>query len=156
VSQFWRAFIFVAGIVVAIGLFGSVGTTTYWVGQTDLQIEFVVTDADTRRPIGGATVHVHSELGFCLEKDGQDFTMKTDAEGRIIRLYHHCMSGGRESWIRKTWGVSLPLWMFHATAPGFADGEKIDLRARYHRQVRRGDGGPATLVVPIALRKQVR
>ncbi len=152
----WKVLITVATLPVAAGLLVVLGQGFQWVGRTDLQIEIVVTDADTRRPIEGATIHVQTESGgFCLEQDGPVFAMTADRDGSVTRLYHQCMCFGTKTLMRDSWSVHLPPWAFWATAPGYVDGDVTGLDQSRHR-VRRGHGGPATLVVPVTLRKAGR
>jgi hypothetical protein len=152
----WRVLIALATLPVAAGLFLILGRGAHWVGRTDLRIEIVVTDADTGSPIEGATIHVQTESGgFCREQDGPDFAMAVGRDGSVSRLYHQCMCFGTKTLMRDSWSVHLPSWAFWATAPGYMDGDVTDL-GRSHHRVRRGHGGPATLVVPVALHRAVR
>lgn len=54
--------------VLMLLLFGA-SQGIYWVGQTDLTVEFVITDADTGKPIEGAGITVHSYGGFYAETE---------------------------------------------------------------------------------------
>jgi hypothetical protein len=108
----------------------------YWVGFTDVEITFVVIDADTGQPIPGATVQVHSEGGFCEDQEVKDFRLTTDPEGVAARRCRECMSFGRANPLlpyRNTFGVHLPLWEFGVSAPGYASSGKAWV----------GDYGPA-------------
>jgi hypothetical protein len=127
--------------------------TIIWDGYTNLEVEFLVTDAATGEPVNGARINVHSE--FPPRDAEQDFSLVTD-EGGIAR--HACtrMSSGKESGLgfTKTFSVSLPEWAFRVSAPGYETSELLSLPfSKYGRQVQRLGGGQTKLVVRVPIRK---
>jgi hypothetical protein len=129
--------------------------TIKWVGGTDLEIEFVVADAETAQPIPGATIHIRAEEGgFCKERDKQEFTLKTDAEGRVRRLCEDCMCFGTSGPFTDTFAVHLPYWQFQVSAAGYTDSDWIDIDT-FRGLARRGQHGidPARLLVSTELQK---
>src|SRR5262245_191952 len=64
-----------------------------WVGATDLEVEFVVTDA-TGQPVPWARIDVQSDGGFYRECDEKAFTLTADSAGTARRVCHHAMCYG--------------------------------------------------------------
>jgi hypothetical protein len=124
-----------------------------WVGRTDLEIEFVVSDAETGEPIPGATIQVHSEGGLYAERQRQDFVLATDQAGSVKRLCQSCLCCGRSGWMVDTYSVAVPEWSYRASAPGYAASEPADLAVRENvEQLQRGSSA-ARLTVEIHLAK---
>src|SRR5262245_46450819 len=90
-----------------------------WVGQTDLEVEFVVTDAGSGNPIPGARVEVKSEGGLYAERDKQEFALVADADGKARKVCRDSMCFGKVSGLRftDTYSVHLPYWRFRVVAP---------------------------------------
>jgi hypothetical protein len=144
-------------VVVGCGLFLPVFQSIHWVGSTDLEIEFVVTDAKDGRKLDGTTVSIRAEEGgFCWERDAKAFALRTQADGTAKHLCKACMCFGTKGWNRDTFAVHLPYWWFQASAPGYLSSEWEYLddigTMKYARQVRRGNG-LAYLTVRIELVK---
>jgi hypothetical protein len=128
-----------------------------WVGGTDLEIEFVVTEAGSATPIPGARIEVQSEGGFYEERDKQEFVLVCDVSGVARKVCRKSMCSGKQSGLlfTNTFAVPLPWWRFRVSAPGFQPSEWVDLNAvEYIRQVQRpGTQHKARLVVRVSLRK---
>src|SRR5438477_9684943 len=92
-----RRKLLLAGAIVAVPLlawgYDQLQTMT-WVGHTDLEVEFVVTDAETGVAIESATITVNSEGGFCREEGEKSFTLNTDSRGVAQRTCTHCTCSG--------------------------------------------------------------
>ncbi len=88
----------------------------YWVGSTDLEVEFVITDADSRHPIPGAQVEVFSELG-----NQEMFVLYSDSDGIARKDCPDSKSSGTQSGLRftDTYCVPPPCWMYHVNAEGY-------------------------------------
>lgn len=130
------------------------GQSKKWVGHTDLEVRFIVTDAETGRPVAHATIHIRAESGgFCDDPQSAKFTIKTDKNGHAKRLATNCECFGSRGTFEDTFGSHVPPWSFHASAAGYSATIPADLDVRKHaRRVQRG--GPfATLSVPIRLRR---
>jgi hypothetical protein len=128
-----------------------------WVGGTDLEIEFVVTDAATGKPVEGATITVHSEGGFYDEREEKDFTLRTDRHGIARRVCHNSMCFGTQSALRftDTYVVHLPWWYVWTSAPGYEKSSLLYLDTSEHGQrVQRVGAGAARVGVSISLRKR--
>jgi hypothetical protein len=154
VRRWWKLLLGLAAIPIAVW-----GCDRFqriaWVGSTDLEIKFIITDADTGQPIESAQVAVHSEGGFYREHEEPDFTLVTDGEGIARRVCHRSMCFGTQSLLRftNTFAVHLPWWHFSVSAPGYETNDLVYLNVpEYRRQVERGRPG-ATLIVRAALRK---
>lgn len=129
-----------------------------WVGHTDLDVEFVVADAASGEPVGGARIEVHQEVGgFCSDKEERSFVLVADANGIARSLGRGCMCFGEQSVLRftDTFRVHAPSWQFRVVANGFEPSEWMSLEASEIRQrVRRTGVGKSELVVPVALHKK--
>lgn len=150
---FSSAAILVGGLVA----FCAFGQTMKWVGHTDLEVRFIVTDAVTDRPIRNATIYIRAESGgFCDDPLQLEFTIATDENGEAKQLATNCMCFGSKGTFEDTFASHLPQWSFHATAAGYSKTDPAYLNvSEYSRQVQRGDPF-ATLLVPIGLQKMPR
>lgn len=128
---------------------------TRWVGDTDLEVEFVVTDSVTGGPVPRARVEIQSEGGFYAEDFKQDFTLTGDDSGVARKECLHSMCFGTQSQLRftDTFAVHLPFWRYRVVAGGYHSTEWIELGLPQARQVQRAGHGKAKLVVPVALRR---
>src|SRR4051794_19260369 len=91
----WWSWLLVAAAVLILTVVGyDRMLTIVWVGHTDLEAEFVVTDAATGRPMNDAKVTVHSEIPRGDEM--QAFSLVTDQNG-VSRHVCGCTCGGKES-----------------------------------------------------------
>jgi hypothetical protein len=148
------------GLLVGLLLFlvFSTGKKTVWVGFTDLEVEFVVTDADNGKPIDGATIFISAESGgYCEEQDKKQFQLTTQSDGIAKRLCKQCMCFGTVGWNVDTFMVHLPKWHFFAATRGYrqSEWEYFDTinTTKYSSQVRRGNGS-AQMMVCIEMRKR--
>jgi hypothetical protein len=144
-----------AAIVVVLGmLLLPAIQRAHWVGSTDLEIEYIVTDAVTGELIKGATITVHAEGGDCAEREKQRFSLVTDATGSVNRLCKGCMCFGTSGWNIDTYVVHLPWWYYQVTAEGYSTTAWTELDVIENvRNVLRGNPA-AKLVVPIMLTKK--
>lgn len=126
-----------------------------WVGSTDLEVAFAITDAATGDPLPGAKVEVQSEGGFYEERDRQEFVLTAGADGLARKACRRSMCFGTQSglWLTDTFAVHLPWWRFRPVADGYEPAEWTDLDVpEYARQAKKTGSG-AKLVVPIILHK---
>lgn len=141
-------------LFVAVALISlSVEQRIHWVGSTDLEIEFMVTDAATNEPIPEATIQIHSEGGLYAERGRQDFVLITGEAGQARRLCKDCMCFGTSGRNIHTFFVHLPEWYYHVIARGYAPSEvtELDIPENVGRVQR--DKPAARLIIPIRLRK---
>jgi hypothetical protein len=155
-----RRWWFVVGGLVAVPLL-AVGydrlQTRHWVGHTDLQVDFLVTDARTGQPVAGAKVAVHPDGGFYRDRDEPAFVLMTGGDGAARRVCHDSMCAATQSGLRftDTYAVHLPWWYFRVSAQGFEASDIVFLDApEFARQVRRVGPRAAELVVQVSLRKR--
>ncbi len=127
-----------------------------WVGRTDLEVCFIVTDAETGQQIPNATIQVRAEAGgFCDDCERRKFTVAADGIGCAKHSCTNCMCFGSRSAFEETFVVHLPWWWFNAKATGYSDSEPeyLDLPGNIQRVQR---GKPfATIVIPIRLHKDI-
>lgn len=131
-----------------------------WVGQIRVQAAYTVVDAETGRPLIGATVHFRiSEEGegFCSEETGEDFenplVRTTDSAGKAVKTWKVCMCYGSEVAGESTIATRLPSMWFQVSAPGYAtsawsylDDRQYHVRVRYQPRL-------ATLEILVQLHK---
>ena len=128
-----------------------------WVGSTDLEVEFAVTDAATDGPVPGARVEVQSEVGCDTKDFEQDLTIPVDAAGSARMEVRPCVCFGTQSGLRftDTFVVHLPYWRCRVIAESYEPSEWANLDVlKQRRQVRRIGPGKAKLVVPMSLHKK--
>ncbi len=109
-------FVTLAGTLCAVGmwLIGAAGTEG-WVGDTDLEVDFVVTDEATGQPVEGAAIVVQSD-------EGKGFSLATDRNGLAHRICLQSMYMGQRSGIfrTETFVVDLPWSNVQVSASGYA------------------------------------
>ncbi len=132
--------------------------TVHWVGDTDLEIEFIVTDSTSNTPLRGARVEVHSDGGFYDEDYKQDFTLLTDAEGVASKNCRGSMCFGTESGLGltvSTFVVHLPFWKYRVIADGYEplDWTELDVPEQI-RKVQRIGSGTSKLTVLVPMRSR--
>jgi hypothetical protein len=129
----------------------------YWVGFRDLEVTFVVTDAETGDLIAGAQIDIpKNEPSFCSDCEGP-YTLVTDTQGSVRRTAKHCMCFGYSgrSWFRRleTYGSHAPDWEFQVSSPGYRRSEWISLHEQeFRRTIQRG-GEFATMDVSVRLQR---
>jgi hypothetical protein len=129
-----------------------------WVGATDLDVEFVITDADSGAPLPGARVEIHSEGGLLAHEESKgDFVLIVDEDGVAQKARPRCMCHGDRSGLGFTnsFAIHTPWWRFRAVAAGYETPEWAWLDSIDHsRQLQRLGPGRTKLVVPISLTKR--
>jgi hypothetical protein len=158
-SRQWK--LLLAGVIAAVPLLVAWGydrlQTMSWVGYTDLEVEFAVTDAETGVAIEGATINqVNSEGGTYHEEGEKSFSLNTDARGFARRTCTRVMCSGGHSGLgfEETYTVDLPWWYYRISAPGYETTSVISLNEIENvRRVQRIGRGQAKLVAPTAIRK---
>jgi len=152
--------ILICGLTLVIVLFclGLRAQTIHWVGAQDLEITFLVTDAESDQPIKGAKIEVlRDEVNFCEKRETIPFHLDTDANGIAISFEKQCMCFGTEGWSWKgridTFGMHVPGWLLRVSAPGYKTTEPFWLHSE--ESIRNLDRGTdfAKLKVPMKLQK---
>ena len=155
--RWWKRLLF-ALVVLPLFVWGSDHIQkTRWVGSTDLEVEFVVTDADTGGPVPSTRVEVQSEGGFYEERDKQEFALVAGADGVVRKECRESMCFGTQSGLRftDTFVVHLPFWRFRGVAEGYEMVEWTELGVPdYVRQIRKAGPGKTKLVVRLSLHKR--
>lgn len=128
--------------------------TIHWVGSTDLEVEFVVTDAAIGGPLSNARVEIQSQDCFDAGSDEQTFELAAGADGVARKEYRQRRCFGTQSGLRftDTFVVRLPLWQYRVVAGGYTSTEWTDFDVSELRQlVQRAGPGKSRLVVRVAL-----
>lgn len=131
--------------------------TTQWASKTDLEVEFVVTEADSGAPIPGARVEVQSQGGFYDEKEKQEFALAADSEGTARKECRNSLTSGTRSGLRftDTSSVNLPWWKYRVSAAGFKTSEWTNIDVPDFRKKVQPDGPhKSKLVVEVSLSKK--
>jgi hypothetical protein len=127
----------------------------HWVGHTDLEVEFAITDAATGAPIPSARVEIQqAKGGFYEDRDEKEFVLVAGADEVAHKECRDSMCFGTQSGLRftDTFVVHLPYWWYRVVAEGYNSPERADLDVlELRRQVRRAGPGKAKLVVPVSL-----
>jgi hypothetical protein len=125
-----------------------------WVGATNLEVGFLVTETPSGQPIEGAEFAVSKDSNYRAEREMQ-FQLVTDSNGSTQRRCHCLAFGGSSGlFISNTYVVDLPWWNFQVSAPGYQTSEQMSLHApEYERQIQRIGRGVEKLVVHVSLCK---
>ena len=144
-------------ILSALGVWGyDLACTKLGVGGTRLEVEFVVTDAETGRPVEGAEIELRTESSLNHERPDERWTLVTDAAGSARRSVD-TMCTGKTSGLRftDTYSVRLPWWYYRVTAPGYELLDWTPLQPEGQRRRAERVGSHASrLVVPIVFVKR--
>jgi hypothetical protein len=128
-----------------------------WVGSTDLEVEFAISDAVTGLPIRGARTEIQQdEGGFYEDKDQKKFVLVSNDDGLASKECRNSMCVGTRSGLgfTDTFVVHLPYWRFRVVAENYKPGQWTDLDVpQYIRQVRPAGTRKARLVVLVSLEK---
>jgi hypothetical protein len=144
-TRHWRWWLLGLAAVLLMAVVYERTTRYLWSGVTDLEIEVVVTDADTGQPVEAAEVFLY--LG-----SGESDTLSTDRNG-IVRRTTYTNTGGAMSPLRTTDTRTVDLrFRVQVSAPGYEPSPVIDLKS-YQGQVQRTGPRSDKLVVPVRLRK---
>jgi hypothetical protein len=157
IRRWWMWFLLPLGIIALLVWGYDRCEMILWVGATDLEVGFVVTEAGSDRPIPGAVVEVvQSAGGFYDERDTNEFTLRADAGGVARKVCRHSMCHGAQSRLgfTDTFVVYLPWWRFRVCADGYSPSEWVNLDVpEYKRLARRTGPGKAEVVLRVSLQK---
>jgi hypothetical protein len=114
----------------------------HWVGRTDVDISFIVTNAETGQPIPGASIQVlQGDSSFCKTDQNPPFVLTADENGRATVRAMRCMCFGTSGWngwrYRNTFGTHMPEWEFQIVKPGYVKTEAFWLSS-FLGSVKRG------------------
>ena len=141
-------------LLAAVGLAAYDRMLTYrWVGSTDLTVEFVVVDAETRQPIDGADIAA-IEPG---KPRADPIRWTTDRDG-IAQWEGKTWVSGRQSGLllTDTCSIGRPDWLLCVDAPGYEKQEPGGLNesaSPFRGTVVQAGPAQSKLVVPIALHR---
>lgn len=149
----------IAVIGLLVGLIMPPYKQIHWVGGKDLDITFVVMDADNDQPLQDARVKILcEETSFSANRGKAPFEIATDTNGVVKQGCGDTMcfgTFGRDGWGRRidTFFIHLPGWHIQVEAAGYTSLAPFYLDTReYQRQVKRGTTC-ASLKIPISLHK---
>jgi hypothetical protein len=143
---------------IAIFIWGLIfDKTTYAVAVTNLEMTFVITDADTGQPISNATIDlIAEEHESGVMRQAQVISLVTDQDGkaRFVREKNSCEYVIRpfsktETLIDLTWAS------VDVAADGYSPAGPIWLHTAKHKDKGRGEGGPK-VEFKVPLSKQVQ
>jgi hypothetical protein len=147
-------------IAVAVGallLFGyDLTLTKLWIGSTDLEIEFVITEIGSGKGVPGARVEIQSSTHSYETPKKEEFVLIADSGGVAAREWYNITCTGRQSGLRitNTFAVRRPWLKFRVTAAGFEATEWLaaeDLEAP--RRVVRTGPRQSRWVIPVELKR---
>jgi hypothetical protein len=128
------------------------------VGCRDLEITFLVSDAETHEPIAAAEINVPESRSHFCEGCDDAFKLVTDDQGMARRRCSNCMCfgyAGGAPFLRRldTYGSHTPSWEIFASAPGYQRSERIFVgKDEFLRTLQRGNKF-ATMQVSIKLQR---
>ena len=141
-------------ILSALGVWGyDRAFTKFWVGGTTLEVEFVVTGAETGQPVEDAAIDLRTESSLSDGRADEKWTIVTDAAG-CARRTADAMCTGRSSGLRftDTYSVRLPWWYYRVQASGYEPPDWTPLQPEgARRRAERVGPRASRLVVPIVL-----
>jgi hypothetical protein len=145
-------------VLLVVILFAFCGHGMYWVGSRDLEITFVVTDAETGGPVPRALIEVPPmKAHFCNDCDGP-IRLVADKDGVAKLPCKGCMCHGYRGWEpffrwADTFSTHTPHWFFAVSGPGYHKREKIHLGEQAFRKTIERGSDAATMRVSISLHR---
>jgi hypothetical protein len=95
--RWWKLLLIVVAVPLLVWGYDGV-QMFYWVGSTDLEVEFAVSDAATGGPISGARVEIQqAKGGFYEDRDEKEFALVTNGDGLASRECRDSMCFGTRS-----------------------------------------------------------
>ncbi|QJX01208.1 hypothetical protein [Frigoriglobus tundricola] len=156
----WTLRVLLGVVVVALALGAIDSGRVYWVGGTDLEVQFVVVDAGSGVPITGAEVTVRSGGGWYTgadqEREAGGFALPTDTNGSACRVCRNNWVVGEDSGLGFTHirSVYMPRWSFRVSAPGYLITEPAILdQPEFQVSVRRVSPGADKLEIRVPLHR---
>jgi hypothetical protein len=133
------AIVGVLAALAAIVVIGGIGVWAYdgsqvmvWVGDCDLQIDFLIVDAESGNAIPNAEIRIRNDGGFYDDADEdtkRPFSLRTDADGMAHRTCRNNRCIGRQSRLEftDTHVAYKPRWTLQIFAEGYSRSAAIDL-----------------------------
>jgi hypothetical protein len=138
-------------VLIAVWLDRTNGARSH--GETNLTVEFVVTDAATGRPLKGAEIVATNPE----DQKQQPVRWTTDREGLAIWQGRAGWNGEESGLLfTNTRAVNKPFWLLHVSAPGYLQPEPTwlhEMGVPKRLWVVSIGSGQDKLVVPIGLRR---
>lgn len=128
--RFFLIFVGIGLTVCAIAALSPLATNVKWVGTADLEVDFVIIDAETGQPIPDAMIYVREEQGVGKNRQINSFTIAGDGNGHAKRVSTDCMSFGSRGAFEDIFAIRPPSWRFFATAAEYANSDPEDLLDR--------------------------
>jgi hypothetical protein len=149
------------GLLVVIGVLVALVTPAYhaiaWRAYVDVEIEFVVTDAEIGKPIAGANVAIlYEDVNLCADRGQAPFSLRTNAQGVARRSCKECPCSGTTGGPRDAWGISIPAWLVQVTAPGYRPSALFPLETPQNGRRFQPGKDFVRLTVPVGLRRTGR
>lgn len=129
-----------------------------WIGNYDLEVVFVVTDAGTGLPVPEANVEIQ-DFGGDYQGGNHDsrieYVLSTDPQGTVTRMCPRNTCIGTDSLLglSSTFDACLPSWRVRATAAGYEPGEWVKIGGIGQNHQARRQSRTAKLTINLPLRK---
>jgi hypothetical protein len=155
----WFLYVFASCVSLGLAAWGyDRGQMIDWIGDTDLEMDFLVTDADSGQPLPDARIQVRCEMGFYQGSDEdreKPFELQTDPAGKAHRLCRHNWCIGRQSGLRitDTYHVYIPYWFVRVLADGYQTSAWVEVPEEYRGKVQHERRQRDRLTVRISLKK---
>jgi hypothetical protein len=146
-----------AGLIL-IALISAFGTGMFWIGSTDLEITFRVTDATTGQPIPEAVIDIVGAEWNCCGDCNPPLKLVTDDQGMVKKMCTQCTCTGYSGWKpffrwTETFHTRTPSWQFFASSPKHEKTELIWIDELGIRHTRQRGATFSTMRVDISLRR---
>lgn len=129
-----------------------------WVGRTDLEVRFVVTDAATGAPVAGARIEIQqAKGGYSDDNEEKEFDLVSGGDGLAKRECPGTRAVGARGGmgLSDTFAAYPPSWRFRVSAEGYEPREWTELDTPKNcERARRTTPGKSELVVPAPLQKR--
>lgn len=128
---------------------------SHWVGRIDLQVVFVVLDAETGQPASSAVIELRpDELGFQGEdREVLRHPWEADATGRVVIRCIDCRYSGSRYLMRESFAVLPPFLKFRASASGYVTSKWAYLTNPIYQSAVKRRRRLATMEIKVPLRR---
>ena len=135
-------------LLLAVSLVAECSEVAYWIGSQEVELRFVVVDADTGAPVEGATVLVSRQ--YRTEERPAEARTGPDGTARVVI---DCTTAGRSGLFVNDGSADFGAWQFEVLKDGYGRAGPLELIESTGREAARLKNLPPP-PIPVELKKE--